>query len=99
MKEQENPEEQEAPETQEGSKEVKGMKELVEFIAKSIVNAPDDVTITEETDEQGIVLKLQVADEDKGRIIGRQGRVAQAMRTLIRVKAAKAGTRATLEIL
>jgi len=97
--EQENPEEQEAPETQEGSKEVKGMKELVEFIAKSIVNAPDDVTITEETDEQGIVLKLQVADEDKGRIIGRQGRVAQAMRTLIRVKAAKAGTRATLEIL
>jgi predicted RNA-binding protein YlqC (UPF0109 family) len=96
---QENPEEQEAPETQEGSKEVKGMKELVEFIAKSIVNAPDDVTITEETDEQGIVLKLQVADEDKGRIIGRQGRVAQAMRTLIRVKAAKAGTRATLEIL
>jgi len=99
MTEQENPEEQEAPETHEGSKEVKGMKELVEFIAKSIVNAPDDVTITEETDEQGIVLKLQVADEDKGRIIGRQGRVAQAMRTLIRVKAAKAGTRATLEIL
>jgi len=99
MKEQENPEEQEAPETQEGSKEVKGMKELVEFIAKSIVNAPDEVTVTEETDEQGIILKLQVADEDKGRIIGRQGRVAQAMRTLIRVKAAKAGTRATLEII
>jgi predicted RNA-binding protein YlqC (UPF0109 family) len=99
MKEQENPEEQEAPETQEGSKEVKGMKELVEFIAKSIVNTPDEVTVTEETDEQGTVLKLQVADEDKGRIIGRQGRVAQAMRTLIRVKAAKAGTRATLEIL
>jgi len=99
VNEQENPDEQEAPETQESPKEVKGMKELVEFIAKSIVNAPDDVTITEETDEQGIVLKLQVADEDKGRIIGRQGRVAQAMRTLIRVKAAKAGTRATLEII
>jgi len=96
---QEGPEEQEAPETQEGPKEVKGMTELIEFIAKSIVNAPDDVTVTEETDEQGIILKLQVADEDKGRIIGRQGRVAQAMRTLIRVKAAKAGTRATLEIL
>ena len=99
MNEQENPEEQEAPETQESPKEVKGMKELVEFIAKSIVNAPDDVAVTEDTDEQGIVLKLQVADEDKGRIIGRQGRVAQAMRTLIRVKAAKAGTRASLEIL
>lgn len=99
MNEQETPETQETQQTQEGPKEVKGMKELVEFIAKSIVNAPDDVSITEDTDEQGIVLKLQVADEDKGRIIGRQGRVAQAMRTLIRVKAAKAGTRATLEIL
>jgi predicted RNA-binding protein YlqC (UPF0109 family) len=99
MNEEENQQEQEAPESREGSKEVKGMKELVEFIAKSIVNAPDEVTVTEETDEQGTVLKLQVADEDKGRIIGRQGRVAQAMRTLIRVKAAKAGTRATLEII
>ncbi len=74
------------------------MKELVEYIAKSIVNLPDEVVVTEETDEQGIVLKLQVADEDKGRVIGKQGRIAQAMRTLIRVKAAKAGTRATLEI-
>jgi len=63
------------------------MKELVEFIAKSLVNAPDDVVVTEETSEEnGIVLKLQVADEDKGRIIGKQGRIAQAMRTLIRVK-------------
>ena len=74
------------------------MKELIEYIAKSIVNAPDDVVVTEEEDEQGIVLKLQVADDDKGRVIGKQGRIAEAMRTLIRVKAAKAGTRATLEI-
>jgi len=75
------------------------MRELVEYIAKSIVNAPDDVQVTEEEDEQGIVLKLQVADDDKGRVIGKQGRIAEAMRTLIRVKAAKIGTRATLEIL
>ncbi len=76
------------------------MKELVEFIAKSLVNAPDDVVVTEEiSEEDGVVLKLQVADEDKGRIIGKQGRIAQAMRTLIRVKAAKAGTKASLEIL
>ncbi len=75
------------------------MKDLVEYIAKSLVNSPDDVVVTEEKDEEGIVLKLQVADEDKGRIIGKQGRIAQAMRTLIRVKAAKAGTRATLEII
>lgn len=75
------------------------MKELVEFIAKSIVNAPDDVVVTEETGEEGITLKLQVADDDKGRVIGKQGKIAQAIRTLIRVKAAKAGTRATLEII
>ncbi|MFC1865216.1 KH domain-containing protein [Chloroflexota bacterium] len=75
------------------------MKDLVEYIAKSLVNAPDDVVVTEEEEEGGIVLKLQVADEDKGRIIGKQGRIAQAIRTLIRVKAAKAGTRASLEII
>ncbi len=74
------------------------MKELVEFIAKAIVNAPDQVEVSEEQTEQGIVLKLKVADDDKGRVIGKQGRIAEAMRTLIRVKAAKAGTRATLEI-
>ncbi len=75
------------------------MKDLIEYIAKSIVNQPDAVKVTEETDEQGIILKLQVADEDKGRVIGKQGRIAEAMRTLIRVKAAKKGTKATLEIL
>jgi len=75
------------------------MKELVEYIARSIVNLPDEVVVNEEDDEQGIRLTLQVADEDKGRIIGRQGRIAQAMRTLLRVKAAKQGTRVTLEIL
>ncbi len=75
------------------------MKELIEYIAKSIVNAPDDVVVTEEEDEQGKILKLQVADDDKGRVIGKQGRIAEAMRTLIRVKAAKQGTRVTLEIL
>ena len=75
------------------------MKELIEYIAKSIVNSPDEVVVTEETGDTGTMLKLQVADEDKGRVIGKQGRVAEAMRTLLRVTAAKAGTRATLEIL
>lgn len=74
------------------------MKELIEYIAKSIVNAPDQVTVSEETGAEGVVLKLQVAADDKGRVIGRQGRVAQAMRTLLRVTAAREGTRATLEI-
>ena len=75
------------------------MKELVEYIAKSIVDAPDDVKVDEETDEEGITLKLQVADEDKGRVIGKQGRIAEAMRTLLRVKAAKAATKIRLEII
>jgi predicted RNA-binding protein YlqC (UPF0109 family) len=75
------------------------MKELVEYIAKSIVNAPDDVVVTEEETEEGIMLKLQVADDDKGRVIGKQGRIAEAIRSLIRVKAAKAGTRVSLEII
>jgi predicted RNA-binding protein YlqC (UPF0109 family) len=74
------------------------MKELVEYIAKSIVNEPDAVNVDEETNEEGITLKLRVADEDKGRIIGKQGQIAQAMRTLLRVKAAKASTRVRLEI-
>lgn len=75
------------------------MKDLIEYIAKSLVDAPDDVVVTEEEGEEGLILKLQVADDDKGRIIGKQGRIAQAMRTLIRVKAAKAGSRVSLEII
>jgi uncharacterized protein len=75
------------------------MKELLEYIVKAIVDAPDKVVINEETNEQGVTFKLQVADEDKGRVIGKQGRIVEAMRTLLRVKAAKLGTRATLQIL
>jgi len=75
------------------------MKELVEYIAKSIVDAPDEVKVEEETSDEGLTLKLQVADEDKGRVIGKQGRIAEAIRTLLRVKAAKAGTRVRLEII
>jgi len=75
------------------------MKDLVEYIAKSIVNEPDAVNVEEETNDDGITLKLTVADDDKGRIIGKQGQIAQAMRTLLRVKAAKAATRVRLEIM
>ena len=75
------------------------MKELIEYIAKAIVNSPDDVVVTEEASDDGTKFTLQVADEDKGRVIGKQGRVAEAMRTLLRVTAAKQGTRATLQIL
>jgi len=74
------------------------MKELIEYIAKSIATKPDEVVVTEERGSEGVHLKLQVAQEDMGRVIGKQGRVAQAMRTLLRVMAVKEGTRVDLEI-
>jgi predicted RNA-binding protein YlqC (UPF0109 family) len=74
------------------------MKDLLEYIIKAIVAEPDAVKITEENSDEGLLIKLEVADDDKGRVIGRQGRVAQALRTLLRVKAAKEDTRVRLEI-
>lgn len=74
------------------------MKELVEYIARAIVSAPDEVKVTQETDEDRVIIKLEVAADDKGRIIGREGRVAEAIRTLLRVSATKAGIRVRLEI-
>jgi len=74
------------------------MKDLLEYIIKSIVSQPDAVKITEENSDTGLLIKLEVAPDDKGRVIGRQGRVAQALRTLLRVKAAKEDKRVRLEI-
>lgn len=74
------------------------MKELIEYIAKSIVTMPEAVEVTEETNSDSLILKLKVADEDRGRVIGKQGKVAEAMRTLLRVVAIREGTRVRLEI-
>ena len=74
------------------------MKDLLEDIIKSIVAEPDEVKITEENSDEGLLIKLEVAPDDKGRVIGRQGRVAQALRTLLRVKAAREDVRVRLEI-
>ena len=75
------------------------MKELVEYIAKSIATYPDDVQVTEEETGDGEVLvTLTVNPEDKGKVIGRQGRVAQAMRVLMRVAAVKNDLLVNLEI-
>ena len=74
------------------------MKELVEYIARAIASQPDEVSVTEEDQDGHIILRLEVAPDDKGRIIGRQGRVAQSIRVLLRVAAVKQGARATLEI-
>ena len=74
------------------------MKELIEYNAKAIVNNPDKVLVTEERNDERVFLKLQVDEEDMGRVIGKQGRVAQSMRTLLRVLAAKQGIRVDLDI-
>lgn len=74
------------------------MKELVEYIAKSLVDDPSQVEVIESRRSGSVVLKLQVAQEDKGRVIGRSGRVANAIRSLLRVMGARQGKRVTLEI-
>ncbi len=75
------------------------MKELIEYIAASLVDDPTLVSVTQERFGSQIVLKLNVAKEDMGRIIGKSGRVANAMRVLLRVAAAQEGKRVTLDII
>lgn len=75
------------------------MKELVEYVAKSIVTVPEAVRVTEEKTANSTFLSLEVDPEDRGRVIGKQGRVAEAMRTLLRVAAVREGVRVQLEIL
>ncbi|MFH1485525.1 MAG: KH domain-containing protein [Chloroflexota bacterium] len=74
------------------------MKELVEYIAKSVVDNPDSVVVSEVNRGERTVVRLQVAPDDMGKVIGRQGRIAQAMRSLLKVAAVKEGARAMLEI-
>ncbi len=75
------------------------MKELVEYIAKSLVNDPSQVQVDEDRRANTVNLTLEVAQEDVGRVIGRSGQVANAMRTLLRVMASRQGKRVNLEIL
>jgi len=74
------------------------MKELIEYMARALVDDPEEVEVTEERDGDRVVLHLQVAEPDMGKVIGKQGRIAQAMRTLLKVAALKRGERAILEI-
>jgi len=74
------------------------MKDLVEFIAKSLVDDPSQVYVSEIEGESSVILELRVGPEDMGRVIGKGGRTVNAMRTLVRVLAAKQGKRVTLEI-
>lgn len=76
------------------------MKELIELIARSLVENPDAVTVSETEEADGsILVKLAAAQEDMGRIIGKQGRTAKAMRTLLNAKATRESKRANLQIM
>ena len=74
------------------------MKELVAYVAKNLVNDPSQVHVVEKGGGRSVVLELSVAPEDMGRVIGKGGRVANAMRVLLRVAAMRQGKRVTLNI-
>jgi predicted RNA-binding protein YlqC (UPF0109 family) len=74
------------------------MKALIEYLARAIAEHPEDVRVEEEHDGDRVILHLFVHDEDKGRIIGRDGRCANAIRSLLHVASVRAGVRASLNI-
>ena len=74
------------------------MGSLVEVIARALVSKPDEVKVTEEIDGKNVLVKLQVADEDIGKIIGKSGRVAKAIRTVVKAAAIKQNLKVTVEI-
>lgn len=71
---------------------------VLEFVARSIVDDADSVRVEVENDRRGVMLRLHVAQDDMGKVIGRRGRVAQAIRTLVRATAAKEGVEANVDI-
>jgi predicted RNA-binding protein YlqC (UPF0109 family) len=75
------------------------MKDLIKYIAQALVDFPDQVTVTEVVGNQTSVLELKVAKEDLGKIIGKQGRTARAMRTILSAASAKIRKRTVLEII
>jgi predicted RNA-binding protein YlqC (UPF0109 family) len=75
------------------------MKELIEFMAKALVDNPDQVEVTEIAGEQSLVIEVKVAKEDIGRVIGRKGRNAQAMRAILNAASGKLRKRVVLEII
>ncbi|MGI6421188.1 MAG: KH domain-containing protein [Syntrophomonadaceae bacterium] len=75
------------------------MKELVEYIARSLVDNPEAVQVTEIEGERSIIIELRVAPDDMGKVIGKQGKIAKSIRTLTKATAAKEGKRVVVEIL
>jgi len=74
------------------------VKELVEYMARGLVDQPDDVTVTAVEGEQSIIYELRVAPDDIGKVIGKEGRIVKSMRTLLKVASAKEHKRAVLEV-
>ena len=74
------------------------MKELVEIIAKSLVDSPDEVLVTESETPKGIIIELTVAAADMGKVIGKQGRIAKALRTVVKAAASKYDKKVIVEI-
>ena len=75
------------------------MKELVEVIAKSLVDSPDEVVVTQKEEDNAIVIELQVAPSDMGKVIGRQGRIAKAIRTVVKSASAKVDKKVIVDIM
>ena len=75
------------------------MKELLLYMAKNLVDHPESVTVTEIEGEDGKILELRVAEGDMGKVIGRQGRIAKEIRTIIKTVAQRTGERVTVEIM
>lgn len=75
------------------------MKELVEVIAKSLVDHPDEVVVTEKETDKNLVVELKVASEDMGKVIGKQGRIAKSIRTVVKAAATKDDKKVVVEIL
>ncbi|MBU5488655.1 KH domain-containing protein [Clostridium sp. MSJ-8] len=75
------------------------MKELVEILAKSLVDSPDEVNVVEKNEGDSITIELHVAKDDMGKVIGKQGRIAKAIRTVVKAAAIKEGKKVVVEII
>lgn len=76
-----------------------GMRELVEYIAKNLVDDPDSVRVTEREEENAFILELTVAPDDMGKVIGKQGRIAKAIRTVVKAATTKSPKKYVVEII
>ena len=75
------------------------MKELVEVIVKALVDSPDEVVVTERETDKGLLIEIKVSEDDKGKIIGKQGRIAKSIRSVVKAAASKEDKKVIVDIL